>query len=170
MRRALWVNGIIGQAAGQLTQGEPLDLPQARIAHGQALVPWIVMWLVAAIPAAIAVVLIFTILLSPIGIGISLACMWAMVPAFVLEERRAAGALRRSFDLFKADWFHVLQGLAILIIATIPLWVASAVFGLVPVLGPLAPAAVTLVVTPFSTLYVFSLFRETRLRIENAGG
>lgn len=168
----VWAHGAVNQYAHRIFAGEQVDYDIGFRAQSNALGPWGISSLIAGLPAIASTFLALTVILAPLALLLVIPTMmltWALGPAFVKEGLRGADAPLRSYRLFKADWKHILQAFAILIIGTIPVYIAGAILGAIPLFGALVSAAVQMLVLPFSALYSYGLYHETMARLQNAG-
>jgi hypothetical protein len=149
------------RAATQATIGDPVDLDASYRWGFQRFAS--VLWV--SILVGLAVAIGFVLLIIP---GIILLVMFeASVPVVVVEGSRGTQAMRRSWELVRGHFWHVL---GVIVVAALITAVVSGILGAIgsanAVLSLIFTTIAQIIVAPFSALVAVLLYLDLRARTE----
>lgn len=155
------LQAAILRAAAQATIGDPVDV-ESSYRWGLRRFGSV---LLVSILVGLAVAVGFVALIIP---GIILLVLFSVsVPVVVVEGRRGTDAMRRSWNLAKGHFWHVLGVIVVTaILAGVVTGVLGAIAGKSTVLGLVLGTLGQVLVAPFSALVTVLLYLDLRARTE----
>jgi hypothetical protein len=156
------LQAAILRGAAQATIGDPVDI-DASYRWGLRRFGSV---LLVSLMVGIVVAVGFILLVVP-GI-IFLVFFSVSVPALIVEDRRGTDAMRRSWELVKGHFWHVLAVVVVAaIIAGLVGGLISAIGGSNRVVGAIFSTIGQIIVAPFSALVAILLYLDLRARSED---
>jgi hypothetical protein len=150
------------RAAALATVGDPVDI-EASYQYGLKRFGSV---LLVSILVGLSVAIGFILLVIP---GIILLVMLSVsIPALVVENRRGTEAMKRSWELAKGQFWHVLGVILVaFIIAAIITGILAAIGSGNTILGVILSTIGQIIVAPFTALVTVVLYLDLRARSES---